>query len=142
MVFFGTNGYLTVYNPALANWDVCSNDVLNQIVAPIGAGQWAKITIFQDFSNHKAAIFLNNQLLREQVGFISNSMSQYGSLHVESGPRGTAYVDSVSIWTNMSAGLTNGPMSDLDHDGIADAVEILQYGSAMLWPRGSIFKIR
>ena len=116
--------------------------MLNQIVAPVGAGQWAKLTIFQNFSDHTAAIFLNSRLLRAQVGFISNSLSQYGSLHVESGPRGTAYVDSVSIWTNMSAGLTNGPMSDLDTDGIADAVEILQYGNTTLWPRGSVFKIR
>jgi hypothetical protein len=55
---------------------------------------------------------------------------------------GAAYLDDVKIWTNVPTGLTNGAMSDLDHDGIADAVEIAQYGSTMLLPRGSVFKIR
>jgi hypothetical protein len=137
MVFFETNGYLTVYNPALTNWDVCSNDVMNKSVSPVITGAWARISIFQNFSNHTAAIFLNDRLLREQVRFISTALSHYGSLNVDSGPDGTAYLDDVKIWTNAP-----GLIGDIDSDGILDSKEIPLHGSIWISPVGSVFSIR
>ena len=137
MLFFATNGYLTVYNPALTNWDVCSNDVVNAVVSPVATGQWARISIFQNFSNHTAAVFLNDRLLREKLGFISTAVSQYGSLNVDNGPGGTSYFDDVKIWTNAP-----GLVGDADNDGAPDSREIVRYGSIWVNPAGVIFTMR
>ncbi|MEI6169277.1 MAG: hypothetical protein WCS52_19005 [bacterium] len=138
MVYFGTNGYLTVYNHASNAWDVCSNDVTMGPVARVNAGQWARVSIFQNFSNHTAAIFLNDQLLREQVPFISAGVSQYGSLSVVGGQSGAAGLDAVKIWTNVVPGL----VGDLNFDRIPDASEIALNGSIRVYPGGSVFLIR
>jgi hypothetical protein len=135
MVYFGSNRYLTVYNSN--TWDVCSNDVMRGPVAQVNAGQWARVSIFQNFSNHTAAIFLNDQLLREQVPFISAGVSQYRSLSVVCGESGPAGLDAVKIWTNVP-----GLVGDLNFDRIPDASEIALYGNIRVYPRGSVFKIR
>lgn len=135
MVFFGTNGYLTVYNSN--TWDVCSNDVTMGPVTRVNAGQWARVSIFQNFSNHTAAIFLNDQLLREQVPFISAAVSKYGSLSMACGVDGSACLDAVKIWTNVP-----GLVGDLNFDRIADAREIELYGSMRIYPAGTVYLIR
>jgi len=137
MVFFGTNGYLTVYNTASNAWDVCSNDVTMGPVTRVNAGQWARVSIFQNFSNHTAAIFLNDQLLREQVPFISSAVSKYGSLSMACGVDGSACLDGVKIWTNVP-----GLVGDLNFDRTTDAREIELYGSMRIYPAGSVYVIR
>jgi hypothetical protein len=137
MLFFATNGFLTIYNPASNGWDVCSNDVQNTRVNPVLTGQWARISIFQNFSNHTAAIFLNDRLMREQVGFISTTLSSYGSVTVNQGQDGTTYLDGVKIWTNVP-----GLVGDLNFDRIVDAREIELYGSMRIYPAGSVYVIR
>jgi hypothetical protein len=134
MVFFGTNGYLTVYNSN--TWDVCSNNVMMRAVARVNAGQWARVSIFQNFSNRTAAIFLNDQLLREQVPFISAAVSQYGSLSMACGVDGSACLDAVKIWTNVP-----GLVGDLNNDQTADAREIELFGN-LNRTRGAIFRFR
>ena len=139
MVFFGTHGYLTIYNPALTNWDICSTDVLGRAVATVSSGQWARVSIFQDFSNHTAAVFLNDRLLRDQVSFISTGASHYARLKVSNGPDGTGYVDGVKIWANCL-----DLSDDTDGDHMPDAQELTLFGnlSSYFLPEGSVFKIR
>jgi hypothetical protein len=119
-LFVNTNNHVVIWNSNA--WDEC---VTGPIVA---TGTWVRVSIFEDFAAQKAAVFVNGQLLRQQVPFMS-SVDSYQGLRVSSGD-GAAYLDDVKIWTNMPASLTNYDQSvnDLNHDGIADAVQISQNG--------------
>jgi hypothetical protein len=139
MFYVGTNGYLVVLTPS--GWDVCSNDVWGGQAPTIGANEWAEIVWFMDYgAAQTVAYFVKGHLVREGRPF-AKPASHYHGLGLKANWDRT-WLDSVNISTNVPASLTSGPASDLDHDGIADAVEIVQYGAATLYPRGSVFKIR
>jgi hypothetical protein len=140
VVFFvNTNNHVVVWNSNA--WDECATDALgNQ--APIAAtGTWFRVSVFEDFTAQKVAFFLNGQLLRQQVPFVSR-VERYQGISFSAGA-GAAYLDDVKIWTNMPPSLTNYSQSvvDLNHDGLADAVQISQVG-IIYNPRGTVFKIR
>jgi hypothetical protein len=142
-LYFGTNGWLTLYNRQMPGWVVCSNDVVGGPVPTVGTGDWARVSVFLDFNSSKASIFLNRTLLRQEIPFVSaTSIATYHDLSLAGGQGGAAYFDSVKIWTNTPTGLATGPASDLDYDGIPDAREIELYGNLTTLPRGSVFKIR
>jgi hypothetical protein len=139
-LFVGTNGYLTLYNRDVPGWDVCSNNVLNKAVAKVSAGQWLRITVYQNFSNHTTAVFLNDKLLREQVPFISDTVAECHGFSLEGGHGGTNYLDMVKIWRSAQG---MGLLGDYNQNGIGDAQEIEADGVLGPYcPSGSVFKIR
>jgi hypothetical protein len=139
-LFVGTNGYLTVYNRDVPGWDVCSSNVLNKAVAKVSAAQWLRITVYQNFSNHTAAVFLNDQLLRAQVPFISNTVAECRGFSLEGGHGGTNYLDMVKIWRSAQG---MGLLGDYNQNGIGDAQEIEANGVLGPYcPSGSVFSIR
>lgn len=139
MLFVNTNNHVVIWNSN--GWDECSLDVVGNAAEMIATGQWARITLFEDFGAKKVALFVNGHLLRQQIPFISSAVGSYGLLNLNAGS-GAAYLDNVMISTNLPDSLTNGPNSDIDHDGIADAMAIQLYGRLLFLPRGSMFKIR
>lgn len=143
MVGFDTNGWLMAYNPVAAAWETYSNDVSGATMPKVGTGEWGQISLFEDFGTHRVAVFMNGHLVRQQLRFISMSLGSCQGMSVESGNTPATYLDSVKIWTNVPVGVTNDPaVSDLDRDGILDALEIQQSGDLTANPRGTIFKIR
>jgi hypothetical protein len=140
--YLNTNNYVVLYNRAAVRWDICSNDVLGDSLAGVCSNGWTYVAVNQNYETKKVAIFLNGHLVRQQVDFINTNQGSYSRFQVRACDDASAYVDNVGFSTNVPASLTNGPASDLDHDGFPDAVEIAQYGSVSLWPCGSVFKIR
>jgi hypothetical protein len=140
-LYFSTNGYLMVSNAAVAGgWDACSTDVFGVAVAKVQAGDWVRVSILQDFTAHAAAIFLRGRLVRQSLAFTGGD---YTTCRVGGASDDGTLLDDVAILTNTpSALLSAGATGDGDGDGIADAVEIMQCGSTLLLPRGSVFKIR
>jgi hypothetical protein len=141
-LYMNTNGYVVLYSRLLGQWQVCSNDVLGASLDGVYSNGWAYISVNQNYATKKVAVFLNGHLVRQEFDFINTNQGSYVSFRVSGSDRGAMYMDNVGFSTNVPTSLTNWPASDLDHDGIADAVEIAQYGSATLYPRGSVFKIR
>ncbi len=126
MFYVGTNGYLVVLTPS--GWDVCSNDVWAGGQAPtIGTNEWAEVSWFMDYGAQTVAYFVKGHLVRQGSPF-AKPASHYHGLGLDAN-WDTTWLDSVSIWTNVPTALTNGANSDLDHDGIPDAVEIAQRGT-------------
>jgi hypothetical protein len=137
VMYVGTNGWLTIFNRTAGGWDVCSNDIYGA-AAPRATGSWTRVSWLEDFSGSGTVAFLvDGHVVRLQIPFVG-AVSQYHSLRLYSGCGGAARFDSVAIITNLPSGLTY----DGDGDGMADALEVHQYGSVVLWPRGSVFKIR
>jgi hypothetical protein len=137
MMYLGTNGWLTVFNRTAGGWDVCSNDIYGA-AAPRTTGSWTRVSWLQDFSGSGTAAFLvDGHVVRQQVPFVG-VVAQYHGLRLDRGRDGAAHLDSVAITTNIPSGLTY----DGDGDGLADAWEVQQFGDVLLWPRGSVFKMR
>jgi hypothetical protein len=114
--------------------------VRNKEVAKVTAAQWLRITVYQNFSNHTAAVFLNDQLLRAQVPFISNTVSECHGFSLDGGHGGTTYLDTVKVWRSMQG---MGLLGDLNQNSLPDAQEIETDGILGPYsPRGSVFKIR
>ena len=133
--YVDTNGWLVA---ATSNgWVTCSNYIDNSS-AVLSTATFSRVTVRQDFGNHLFAVFVQGKLLREQLPFPSGAaVGAYHRLDVDHFD-GTAYLDDVSISTQLPANMT----SDLDGDGIPDALEIDRYGTLTAMPRGSIFSFR
>ena len=141
---FATNGWLMAYNSDLSTWETLSNDVMKVRMPTVGTNQWARLTIFQDFSvsPRTVAIFVNGRLVRQLLPFVTPILSTCQGVVVESENSGTSYLDTVRIWTNIPPTLTSGPVNDLNHDGIADAIDIQQNGFIDINISGAVYKIR
>jgi hypothetical protein len=126
MLFVNTNNHVVIWNSNA--WDECVSNAVGGLAPTVATGTWVRVSVFQDFTAQKVALFVNGQLLRQQVPFMS-PMASYHGLSLSAGA-GSAYMDDVKIWTNMPSSLTNYDQSviDLNHDGIADAVQISQNG--------------
>ena len=137
----GTNGYVMLYSGGV--WLTCSNDVAGDNVDGLWSIGWNRISIFQDYGEHKAAVFLNGLLLKQNLPFINTNTNQMHWVDIEAGVRGDTLFDTLSVTNGVPAGLEAGPFSDLDHNGGPDALEIQQYGTLVSFmPSGSVFKIR
>ena len=139
MLYVNTNDVVTLWNSNV--WDQCAQDVAGNLVPTKSSGQWVRISLFEDFAAKKVALFIDGRLVRQMVPFCDQTLSSYQGLSVSAGD-GSAYLDDVKIWTNIPTGLTNEPNSDLDNDGLPDALEIQLHGDTAVYPRGSVFKIR
>jgi hypothetical protein len=132
MLFVNTNNNIVIWNSNA--WDECVSNALGGLAPTVATGTWVRVSVFEDFTAQKVALFVNGQLLRQQVPFMS-PMASYKGLSLSAGA-GLAYMDDVKIWTNIPASLTNYDQSvnDVDHDGVADAVEIAQNGTLLYDP--------
>jgi hypothetical protein len=127
--YFGTGGYVSVWNTLSNDWLTCTNDVWGNAVTPVtnsvspASSNYARLSVFQDYANKMQAIFLNDQLIRQDLGFVY-ATNRYSRLIIQNSDS-NCWLDSVSIVTNTPdlTGNRNG-------DGLYDAVELATYGYA------------
>jgi len=138
MVFVNTNSYLVVLTPS--GWDVCSNDAWGGQAPTITNGEWAGVSWFMDYGKQTVAYFVKGHLVREGVPF-AKPATRYHGLKLEANAA-TTWLDNMNVWTNVPTGLLTGPASDVNNDGMADALEIQLFGNTYSYPAGSVFTIR
>lgn len=118
--YFNSDGFLVAYAAAGSSL-TCSNDVWGNPVPPATNG-YARVTICQDFSRSREAVFLDGRLLAQDLPFITAS-SDYNALLVNNADN-EARLDDVWIKASRHASvLTN----DLNGDGLADSQEMADY---------------
>jgi len=139
VAYVDTNGWLEVASPS--GWLVCSNLFMNCGVPQSMTTQtWSRVTVFQDFVLKTEAVFVNGQLVLQQVPFLDSSVSAYSSVEINNNA-GQAYLDDIGIRTNLPPNMD----ADIDGDGYPDAREIDLVGSISLrndWVHGTTFKFR
>ncbi len=139
MAFINTNGYVTVFQPVSNQWDVCSNDARGVSVSSLTNDAWVRITVNENYTRGRAAVFLNGRLLRQELRFINTNLVNSGRFHVESGISGSTYLDTYSVRTNWVGVVSD----DRDDDAWPDAMEIDLYGNTSKDPGvGSVYMIR
>jgi hypothetical protein len=131
--YVNTNGCLVV---AISNggWFVCSNQLDNTPAIPLLTNGFTRISICQDlsFNPPKFAVFIASNLVAQGLSSPAN-VSLYSSFSVDN-QDGSAYLDDVLITLTIPPGLT----SDLDGNGISDAVEIQIAGITGVMKRGTL----
>jgi hypothetical protein len=139
-----SDGYFAVAT-AGGSWVVCSNRLDGQLVAPMSSNAFTRITLCQDLSTSPPtfAVFLDGGLVAQGLSSPANTTT-YKSFGVNNDDQGrSAYLDDVAIQTLMPASLTNGVWTDLDHDGVPDALEIDRYGTTYkMFPRTTIIMLQ
>jgi len=137
LMYFDTNGFVVVYNPG-NGWNTCISNAFNVPVSGVAStGQWARITMFVDFSARTAAVFMNGELLREKVPFGAGALTSYSSLVLDNQSLSQAYLDEIHVTVTPPSDL----FADINGNGINDFTEVQIYGSIFA-PGGSIFTIR
>lgn len=136
MVYANTNGYLVV---AVSGgvWRVCSNRVDNTPAALLQSNAFCRLSIFQDFTQSppRFAVFIAGDLVAQGLVAPAN-VSQYTAF-VANNRDGAAIIDDVRITTDLLPGLT----SDLDGNGIRDALEIHYYGLTGIMKQGTLITV-
>lgn len=115
-----SNGYLVVA-AAGTGWHVCSNKIDGVAPTLLSSNAFTRITVCQNLSSHTFAVFVDGDLVAKGLS-APTPLNGISSLVAYNRDR-TAYLDDVSITTEPPA-----LSSDLDHDGMADALEIQYYG--------------
>jgi hypothetical protein len=125
LAYVNADGWLTVYDRDAGGWTLLSNTVAGAGVPVLTNGQWARITVHQNYVSKRCAVFLNGQALREGLPFISN-VTQCASFRLTGAADDPSYFDNYAFTTHtgFSAPLTN----DINADGVADVQEVQQFG--------------
>jgi hypothetical protein len=122
LFYMATNGYLQVYSGG--GFVEQSTDAGGGAVAAVDTNTWTRVTVFTQYDTDEAAIFLDDQLLIEQVLFPSGGATAYSLFAIESADS-DAYLDDIEITTLTPSGLSG----DVDGDTRPDVNEIQQYGT-------------
>jgi hypothetical protein len=139
MLFLTTEGYVTVYNPDLVGWDVCSNDAWGVAVTPVAAGGWPRITINRNLARGRVAVFLDGRLLRQELQFVNANPGGSFRVKLDAGGSDSAWFDTYSV-RPTATGIVS---ADRDQDGWPDAWEIDQFGNTLQSaPQGAVYRFR
>ena len=136
LVVMGTNGFLTLFNAGA--WDACTNDAWNNPVAAVTNAQWIRVSLNNNFVTRRSALFLDGQLLRQDVPFVNTNVATYSAFRFINQHTATATADDVLITPDVPASLTDSH----DDDTTPDAQEIQAHGNTWANPRGAVFKFR
>jgi hypothetical protein len=131
MLYMNTSSQVVVYDPVAAQWRICMTDYCGNAVSTFFSGGWAHISVNQNYSADKAAVFLQGHLLVEQLRLINTNLTSFQTVALSAGGSCTSFFDNVTVtngWPS-AAYVTN----DVDADGKADAEEIHLYGTASRW---------
>lgn len=121
--YFSTNGMMMVASPS--GWQIYTNDIWGNPVAPVSGDAYVRFSIFQDYNTSNQAVFLNDQLIVQDLAFMGTAGS-YSNLVIANSDS-NCWLDNVWVKTNFDAAtLTN----NLNGDSLADAREVNDYGYA------------
>lgn len=135
--YANTNGYLVVAVDG-GGWLVCSNQLDNTPAIPLQTNAFARISVCQDynFSPPKFAVFVAGNLVAQGLSAPAN-VGSFSSFAMNNLDR-SAYLDDLLVSTALPSGLT----SDLDGNGIPDALEIHIYGLTGVMKKGTMLMVQ
>jgi hypothetical protein len=135
LAYANTNGYLVVA-VAGGGWYVCSNQLDKVTPTLITSNGYTRISVCQDFSTNTFAVFVAGNLVAQGLSFPANT-NTYSSLLIDN-PDYSSCLDTVRITTDIPPGMT----SDLDGNGIRDALEIHLVGRTGVMKSGTLLMLQ
>ncbi|MEI6168256.1 MAG: hypothetical protein WCS52_13815 [bacterium] len=123
LCYFNSNGIVVV--ATAAGWHVCTNDIWGNTVEPATNNAYVRISVFQDYSTSNQAVFLNDQLIIQDLRFVGTPEA-YNRLVIRN-TTSSCWLDNVGVRSNVT-GLASNRNNDVE--GKPDADELQQYGYA------------
>ncbi len=121
MSYVATNGFIVVREEGA--WNTCSVNLVGGGAPTFSASTWTRVDIHQDFGTDRFALFVNGQILKQEVDFPGGDVSSYTAFIIENADN-NAYIDDILVST-----VTPSDTTDLDGDGTPDMEEIALKGS-------------
>lgn len=140
--YFDTNGYAVVYHGESNDWLTVTNDAADNAVTPLSTGEWARVSVLQNYQSKKWALMLDDRVHAQQLGFADESVTESSAFATES----TRMFDDLSIARDYPRSLSGdatdgdglrdvwelhfmdtiayGPLDDFDNDGAPNIVEM------------------
>lgn len=116
MFYVDSNGYFVVHNGApfptatnSANWVTVKTNAAGQAIDPLSADTSVRINLRQNYETKTWALYTNNVLLADALGFINTTLTNFTGFDLYNGSA-TSYLDNVNIsdwWTVMAVSPTN-----------------------------------
>lgn len=122
LFFFNSDGEIQVWNGISADWIICTNDVWGHPVPKVST-EYVRVSVYQDFNAKTYAVMLDDRVIVQDVGFPTNSLSNYSKFVVENVDN-NAYLDNLLIMLEVPVDLS----ANSNHVALADALELDQNG--------------
>ena len=118
--YLNSNGY-PVVSAGPAAWLVKTTTPDGDAVTPYTTGAVARATVLHNYRNKTWALFFDEVLVAEQLGFVDDAISSFSLFGVSGGE---TEMDNLSITNMYPAGFPLSGGADQDDDGLADVWEI------------------
>lgn len=89
----------------------------------IAEDTWVRLTVRQDFTNQTWDLYLDDNVVAEDLGFATNHMAEYSFCAVMGSVAYEDYLDDFAVTLTQ-------PSFDRDHDGLSDEWETEHFGGA------------
>ena len=123
LCYFDREGVMMV--ATASGWLVCTNDIFGNPVDPATNNAYVRVSVFQDYTTSNQAVFLNDQLLVQDLGFMVPA-GTYSQFLVQNN-YSNGWLD--NVWVNtLVTGLASN--RNADAEGLPEAEEVQRYGYA------------
>ncbi len=95
-LYFNAGGKIEVWTNTA--WSSCSNDVWGTALDALDGTNWVEVAIYQNFSTHKAVIFIDGVVALQDIPFSDNGQSAYNYFVIDNVDN-NAYLDDVRVQT-------------------------------------------
>lgn len=124
--YINSNGYLVVVQgTGGAVTNVVTTNMVGSAVAALDSNVWVHISVLNNYGTKRWAIVVNDQLLRDNLAFISTAETRYKRFYVYNGGATNTWLDDVYVLTNQ---VPSSLSADHDGDGMIDAWELTYFG--------------
>ena len=107
-------------------WVTNTTDAVGGAAGKYGTGTWVRITVCLNYTTHKWAFFVEDELLGQGLSFVDQTVNGFEWMTVTN----KAYLDDIWVSTNYPTNGANGElMGDLDGDSMPDAWEVHYFGN-------------
>ncbi|MBU4365861.1 MAG: hypothetical protein KKF10_01875, partial [Verrucomicrobia bacterium] len=114
--YIASNGYFVVHNGVpfptptnSVNWVTLRTNTMGQAIAPISENTWVRMLLHQNYGATNWALYANNALLAENIGFINTTATNFMDSTMYNGNM-TSYLDNVyvlALWAELGVSPTN-----------------------------------
>jgi len=117
-LYFNSNGYPVIVDGPYTNWVICTTTPGGAPVTPITDCSWTRVTVFQNFSNQTWSLSINDQLVNQNAGFATTSITNYNGFYL----KGSTYVDNAWVASSLPSTTNNSGNPELVWDGNVDSM--------------------
>ncbi|NLB60368.1 MAG: hypothetical protein GX806_04785, partial [Lentisphaerae bacterium] len=121
--YINQEGYFVIHDGPPTNWVELTHNITGEPMTPLTGAEWVQIDIYQDFTTKTWDLYVNYNLITNQIGFINPSIASLHGLGFYNGITATSYIDNVWVIATKPPDLATNANNWLPHI-VVDATNI------------------